>query len=206
MLTVCVYIRIMIELLEGKPQICRLWFFSQNSFPVFSYPWNTTYKKCDYKVPLARSQFGVSQFLLGKWFWHSAYKEWVYWEPDTNIWEFVSYCWHSVCFPWNILLPSSPHRPKKNRLMFVCQEIKGHSIKLIWHIHACVCDGMCDFVGCVYVYVQLHMCVCLFHVCVFLIKKVKIEILNRTDKSRWTAGTKTYIWKLTTKLSNYWVK
>lgn len=62
----CVYIHTMIKLLGGKLQICRLWFLSQNSFPVFSYPGSTTYKKCDYKIPLAKSQFRVSQFLLGK--------------------------------------------------------------------------------------------------------------------------------------------
>lgn len=149
----------MMKLLDEKAQICRLWFFSQNSFPVFSYPWNTTYKKCDYKVPLARSQFGVSQFLLGKWFWHSAYKEWDYWEPDTNIWEFVSYCWHSVCFPWNILLPSDLHRPKMNCFMFVWQDIKGHYVTLLWYTHAWVCYGICDFVGCVCVAVHVWMCI-----------------------------------------------
>lgn len=48
--------------------------------------------------------------------------------------------------------------------------------------------GIHDFVGCIYVYVWLHTCACVFHVCVFLMKKVKIEILNRTDKTTWTSS------------------
>lgn len=64
---------------------------------------------------------------------------------------------------------------------------KSKATRLILYINVCVCSGICDFVGCVCVCVT---CVCLFHVCMFLIKKVKTEILNKTDKSRWASKSR----------------
>lgn len=60
---VCIHVR---WLQEASPDL-QAWLLSQNFSPVFSCPRSTTYKKCGYKIPLAKSQFGVSQFFfLGK--------------------------------------------------------------------------------------------------------------------------------------------
>lgn len=101
---VCVYIHTMIPLLTGKPQMCRLWFLSQDSFPGFSYPCNTTYKKCDYEAPVARSQCGVSQFFARKTALALNLKRMSSLRAGTDMWEFVSRGWHSVYFSTSILL------------------------------------------------------------------------------------------------------
>lgn len=40
------------------------------------------------------------------------------------------------------------------------------------------------------VYVWLYMCVCIFHVYVFLMKMLKFEFLNSIDNTTWTSNSR----------------
>lgn len=126
---VCAYIHTMIPLLTGKPHIFRLWFLSQDSFPGFSYPCNTTYKKCDYKVPVSGSQRGVSQFFARKMVLALNLKRMSFRRANTDMWEFVSCGWHSVRFP-SLCAFAFKSTQTQNELLAVCVK-KSKATKLI---------------------------------------------------------------------------
>lgn len=167
------------EIVGSKPQIHRLWFLSQNS-QYFHMP----------GTPLTRSVTIKSHWPEASLECHN-----FCWENDSGIKFIKNESTESqtqtsgnlspiaVRFPWNILLPST--HPKMNHLMFLCQETKDHKINNFIYTHMCVLWTMWLFVGrSIYKYGHWYMCVCVFNVSVFLIKKLKCELLHKIAKTK----------------------
>ena len=76
------------------------------------------------------------------------------------------------------------HTPKWITWCFCVKKPKTTKLTILY-IHICVCCGLCDFLleG-VYISMGIGICVCVFNVSVFLIKKLKCELLHKIAKTK----------------------